>query len=332
MKLCKCALTVSLSLGLVCQVANAGQVSVGQSHVCMITDTGLKCEGLPNFPVLIPPSGIFTAVASGRDDACAIDAQGFVKCWGVNAQMLEPPRFLFRQISVGDKAACGILEPSQEIQCWGDGMYGLLIAPPGKWTKVSVGRKHACALKDTEVSCWGDLHVAPVALPDKISGSFTDVVAGNNVTCTASQVEIKCVGEINRTYPGDWIQVAYTKFTLGAPYHMLCGVNTSRSLECLEGLLRIAPADVREVAVGGNGDNMMGCVVLKTGLVRCYGFKAVPRISEYVGGYIVRYPYPSVGDDLSINVPYAVYKGVGYQFKLVYVNGVWLLSDVYKSE
>ena len=120
-------------------------------------------------------------VSVGTSAACAVLADGAVRCWGSNHVGVvvgddEPPSLIELpagavQVSVGAYSTCAVLETG-ELACWGEdpcdpacGLLGVpgaephtpnLVELPGAAVEVSVGGVWACArLEDGTVSCWG---------------------------------------------------------------------------------------------------------------------------------------------------------------------------------
>ncbi len=119
-------------------------------------------------------------IAAGDAHACAANVGGELFCWGLNdrGQLSVPggeplPRPVLSRLGthVGEVTAglgftCD-LEAQGGVTCWGDGRMGQLgwgqlfssvdgVAPSGgPWEAVSAGGHHACALRGTDVLCWG---------------------------------------------------------------------------------------------------------------------------------------------------------------------------------
>ena len=188
-------------------------ISVGSDFSCAVTAAGgVKCwgtdevgqlgTGIPyvdsrmqasNVPVDVKDLGSgAVAVSAGGSSACAIIAEGAVKCWGLdeygklgNASTHTAgdgmPSFLppvtvqgmtgAVQISVGGHHACAVLA-SGALKCWGGnarGALGIGTDEPSKRVPVDVtalgtdvvrveaGSENTCAvLKSGSMKCWGE--------------------------------------------------------------------------------------------------------------------------------------------------------------------------------
>ena len=120
-------------------------------------------------------------------------------CWGSDTfgKSTPPKDVQFRQISSGNTFSCGIsLDGS--LYCWGDDRQGQSSPPPGKYTLVSCGFEHACALrvpkdyekkagstKEGEVVCWGNYADGRVNAPR--NGIFKWVSAGGRHSCAVKR-------------------------------------------------------------------------------------------------------------------------------------------------
>ncbi len=123
----------------------------------------------------------FTQVSAGTDHTCAIAVDASLWCWGNNARGqlgMDTGFFTFMQIprkhdgmwldvSAGQQFTCGV-RVDGSLWCWGANARGQLgdgslvdrrlpVQLPGAgWTAVTVGTDHACAVRGTDVACWGN--------------------------------------------------------------------------------------------------------------------------------------------------------------------------------
>ena len=85
------------------------------------------------------------AVAAGDNHTCAIRTNGFVGCWGGNWDgQAAPPLGVFASISAGGDSHLRPPPRSVNVKCWGCDRGN---APEGKFSSVSVGDFHACAVR-----------------------------------------------------------------------------------------------------------------------------------------------------------------------------------------
>jgi alpha-tubulin suppressor-like RCC1 family protein len=110
----------------------------------------------------------WTAVSSGNDFSCGIQAPGTLWCWGANGS---------GQLGLGD-----VTTRKSPVQ----------VGTATDWTKIALGRIHACGVRaDSSLYCWGSGGLGKLGLgdsssqksPQKVGTGFTDVSAGVDSTC-----------------------------------------------------------------------------------------------------------------------------------------------------
>lgn len=220
--------------------ANVQKVTMSRYVTCAIMTTGeLKCWGESYIgdgnaaPPNRNPTTIFsdnvTAVSLGDSRACAIKTGGELWCWGHypgngSTTPVTTPVQIFssnvKKVSVSSGATCVILDPSNELRCWGHNQFG----PVGdgsvsnRYTPVSVIASnvedvgtaedwHTCAkLSDNTMKCWGtssnggvgngiwtEYVLSPFTIPvfNNISKIF---ISGGSSCAKLSTNEIHCWG------------------------------------------------------------------------------------------------------------------------------------------
>lgn len=192
-------------------VGSAAKIAAGDSFTCaLLADASMRCWGRnaegqlgdgtggtgshsndSNTAVTVvdqtsnPLSGV-TAIAAGRQHACAVVAGAEVHCWGFNnhgqigtgSAGAEEPRAVQAlqfgpqpsNLAAGDGFSCVLLSSSR-AGCWGSNDQGRLgdrtdverHVPVGvdltpSATRLSSGTAHSCAVLDPggDVTCWGD--------------------------------------------------------------------------------------------------------------------------------------------------------------------------------
>ena len=194
-------------------------VSAGSVHTCAILESGaIECWGRNDYGELNeekkvweqffadPPAGRFSAVDAGGSwrggHTCAIRASGAIECWGSNlfgdtntwyAGQAIAPDGRFSAVSAGSGHTCAIRESDSAIVCWGDDNYDGQSSPPaGRFSAVSAGRYHTCGLRTTgAIECWG-LNLD--GRTDAPAGRFTAVSAGNHTCGLRESGAIECWG------------------------------------------------------------------------------------------------------------------------------------------
>ena len=174
----------------------------------------------------------FGSVSAGLDYVCGVRRSGAVWCrdwWGSSTgdwdsdYALSGSDLRFRSADVGSYLGCGILrdlrkgERERELYCWREKtpLEEWEQPPEGKFSEVSVGIEHACAIRvGGELACWGidpeDSKVSPPA------GEFVSVDAGwdgdvhlpegdtlgdGGFSCgLRADAAVECWGEENLTY------------------------------------------------------------------------------------------------------------------------------------
>ena len=90
-------------------------------------------------------------------------------------------RYHFVDLDLGWLGGCGLTDEG-EIVCWGDSDYGILDAPSGVFSSISVGPSAGCALEaDGVVTCWGQS--SPFAGAFEGQPPFRQVAVGYTQLC-----------------------------------------------------------------------------------------------------------------------------------------------------
>ncbi len=116
-------------------------------------------------PILSPPEGVFVDVGVGRFQACALSVTKEVKCWGWDGDYVYGEKTgqveRFDSLEVGGWHACG-LDSDEIVECWDlDTQRRVLPAPTTsrgyerRYTYISAGYFHVCALGWGGAECWG---------------------------------------------------------------------------------------------------------------------------------------------------------------------------------
>ncbi len=214
------------------QLAFAPQIELGTDFGCWLkADHHVTCWGELEGK---QPSGEFQQISAASFHACGVTTQGDVQCWGAHS---AAPGGKFAQVSAGDEASCGV-RPDGELSCWGAtgatdysdalqkqcqgdeagdecedlsllGMRLVTRRPQGKFKRVTVGGRHACALTfDGTSKCWAPAEadedeaagreVDDISLPP---GKYRQISAGFMHTCAVKDGSgdsgaVVCVGGV----------------------------------------------------------------------------------------------------------------------------------------
>ena len=223
--------------------SGVAQLSVGGSHVCVVTTAGAaKCWGngghgrigdgfQTNRSRPVNVSGMSSGVSkisAGQYHTCAITTAGALKCWGRNSD---------GELGIG--STTNVFTPAN--------VSGL---STGTTSAVSAGNFSSCAITvGGGLKCWGKINTTNV--PANVSGLSSGVSAvtlspgGGHVCALTADGQVKCFGANQQGQVGSG--------TTG----------TSSGLKTVAGLLPSATG----VAAGAQST----CALLSTGGVKCWG-------------------------------------------------------------
>lgn len=266
-----CALLSSAEVA--CWGANdAGQVGDGATATAQTT------------PKLVALGSGASAVATGGSHACAVVANGAVKCWGKNDQgqvtgtsssspVLTPTEVPgvsgATAVAAGAAHTCAIVA-GDAVRCWG----GITPAQPilSGARSLSAGKNHACAVVGAAVQCWGSNAsnqlgaTASNGIATPIGSGITaagSVAAGGDQTCAAT-------GTSRLTTPDDSLR---------------CWGNSIGNAQAdVNGWFLSSPQTTPKIPLKSNGDATIrfsvdrlavgghhACVRNELGLVECLG-------------------------------------------------------------
>lgn len=170
--------------------APPAHVAVGGGEACVLnTDGDVGCFG--NSPAMRPPPGRYLRLSLGDVSGCGLLLDGSARCWG---ESLGPsPIATLTEVSVGEAHACG-LQADAGVICWGDNTAGQLDAPPGEYRTVIAGDRYSCALgTEGTVTCWGD---DPLVAGVPVGSGFRTLLGSDSVICASRETgPAKCWGE-----------------------------------------------------------------------------------------------------------------------------------------
>ena len=297
-------------------------IAAGANHTCALTTAGgVECWGLnssgqlgdgstTDSPVPVGVAGLSAgvkAIAAGGNLACAVLADGSVRCWGDNlhyglgdgsgVETSDPVRVpgitTAVAVAVGLGHACALLA-DHSVRCWGTNERGQLgdrtrtfrgtsVAVAGISTAIAIsaGEAHSCAvLADHSVGCWGANHVGQLGdgtktdrpTPVRMYGISTavGVSAGLFHTCALlSTGSVRCWGSTESGQGG--IAPSLSDQGSGTRATPVYGISSATA-----------------IASGG----WHNCALLDDGRTRCWGEGGDGQVG--VGGPIgdsMGYPY-----------------------------------------
>jgi alpha-tubulin suppressor-like RCC1 family protein len=282
---------------------DSGQLGTGASG-SIVCDAGPCAAPAPVVTSTSPVVALTgaTAVATGRNDTCALMADSTVRCWGLN-DLGELGNGTYRGSGCGGLGCSAVATPVLVTQ-----------NPPTPLrnvTSIAVGFQHACAvLADTTVVCWGANYYGQLGVgttsgpgcanngcavfpaPVQANGTTApltgavEVAAGDYHTCARlTDGTVACWGL------DDQGQLGFGG--IGGPGCGNVGCNTSAYLaHDLAGV----------VALAAGGDET--CAALADATVACWGEDTFGEIGDGVAGAAVTVPIAvsSLGDVTAISV------------------------------
>ena len=116
------------------------------------------------------------ALAAGDHHACAIDADGHLRCWGDNREGQVGVGFATRRVLLGTQV---------------DGPGG-----PGGWSWIDGGSDHTCGIKNAQLLCWGDDFGGQAGGPDstrvEVPATPVDPTTGTGWIAVAAGGRFSC--------------------------------------------------------------------------------------------------------------------------------------------
>ncbi|XP_002519541.2 serine/threonine-protein kinase-like protein CCR1 [Ricinus communis] len=188
-------------------------IAAGRNHVCAIRgsyysdhDSGtIDCWGIvkgannsltsiqsSNFYDQSISNLVFSKVVSGEGFSCGSVREGGAFCWGPNSLRLGVSKgsVNFVALASGISSVCGILEESNEVQCWGTSNDVFLSPPVGtQFVSLTAGANHFCGIrKDNHaVECWGSFNLS--SAPKGGSG-FMAIASSDFTTCAIRENDL----------------------------------------------------------------------------------------------------------------------------------------------
>lgn len=223
-----------------CAVAGVGQFQCWGRGLS--GELGLGDRQARGFPTRVPEIEGAVSVTAGAAHTCGLTTEGLALCWGrgfegqlgnrQSGEFLTPQEVegqgTFTKLSAGGRHTCGLTD-GEAVLCWGWNVSGQLgnattvtvdvpvglEAGPARWTDVSAGARHSCAVgEDERIWCWGENEdgqlgdgtrvdrLAPTPVASELR--FKSVSAGLAHTCgVTTSGQGYCWGENGRAQHGD---------------------------------------------------------------------------------------------------------------------------------
>ena len=257
---------------------NHAAAHVYQVEVCTVTADGMaNCEDWNG-----DGASRYTSLALGGEFVCAITETGTIQCgrhdiqglyfgeWGSRGLMDAPgpgAGHRYTAVSVGYAHACALTDLGEAV-CWGSVQNRLTNPdpPPDGYVAVTDGYGHTCALTaDGLAACWGWNNFGQADVPD---GRYTAISAGFATTCALSEGgEPVCWGTLSS---GAFPEGSYRAISTG--YDAACALTGAGRPVCI-GDWGLAGADAPPgpfvaITVGWTGH---ACALSEDGDVTCWG-------------------------------------------------------------
>ncbi|MBU6280387.1 MAG: fibronectin type III domain-containing protein [Actinomycetales bacterium] len=218
----------------------------------------------------------------GWNDACVLERDGTVRCWGTNefGPVSQVPADLppAVSVSVGTGFAC-VMTVDRQARCWGVQGHGgwpahgqtEVPADLGQVTQVSADGYHSCALLPTgKVRCWGLNQHGQLNVPSDLGPVAKLLVNGLDTCVLLVSGGIRCWG--HGGIRDQWRSA--TDFIDLDGNGTVCGLTRLGSVLCdvrpADGAVWSPPADLPATSAVAVGAYQM-CFLLESGSLRCVG-------------------------------------------------------------
>ena len=224
-------------------------------------DGSMRCWG----DAEVDEEGPFMSIGCGPTHVCGVRTDGSVRCWEADnwaSEEFDPePEGTFVEVHAGYGSTCG-RRSDGTVACWGDNTYAHSPAPSGTFTRIAVAWWGACGLREGgSLECWGS-EFGPEGLED-LSGTYNALALSNDV----------CVRELDGTLTCAQLDADAGEFVdLDSGTGHNCGVRTNNELSCWggdneNGQLDVPPGEYLQVAVGQE----FACARTVDDELRCWG-------------------------------------------------------------
>jgi alpha-tubulin suppressor-like RCC1 family protein len=155
-------------------------VTLGTAHSCGYRmDQSIVCWGDNRLGQASPVPSNYAQLTAGGDRTCALGFDGVASCWGYMAGAQVRPAAQFVNIATGAYRSCGERKDRMAISCWNPDGSAPPFERPGAFTQISVGPSQICAVDANSVACW-NYNAGPLETPTE---RFTEVSVGYGHVC-----------------------------------------------------------------------------------------------------------------------------------------------------
>ena len=237
-------------------------LGVGMGNSCAVDDTDgswgvIHCWGdsIHTIVTNAPTTSAYTEVEVGIQDACTLNRNGFLTCWGeTSSYAYAPPSnisYMSQSLSLGAEHGCALdVNPSgnfggYEADCWGISCsQGECSVPRDssmqefQYTDVAAGLGVSCAVDPFgALSCWGNYLSQVMVNYSNVQSTYSSVELSpmQDVGCALDIYGyIDCFGDVNSPiiYWAPY-NTDYTDLSCGA--ESCCALDISGYIECWGG-------------------------------------------------------------------------------------------------
>ena len=268
------------------EVRMLNQFSSGDFYNCAATPEAVKCWDQKGKIKIVEESAGATKVAVGSSVGCAISPDRGLFCWKLYGENAYKHMMSYvpsggvkniKHVAAGYNSTC-VYGDDNKMKCWGANPYGALTVPeilPGPISRISHGSKRTCAIRHSQLSCWGDTDKY-FDIPENI-GNISYVAVGGYHVCAASPDKARCWGEND----GGVFEVprSVTNISKLASGNFHACAEANYNVVCWGGKTYVSgvnPPEKISYPRALCAGSTFSCAITVDGDVKCWGRKEVP--------------------------------------------------------